>query len=663
VSYIPLLKSWARYWRSSVNSVFDIKRQGGPDVKQILEQNARDQSLALQRIQEIFSLICLSSEIVIDQPNGQGQTGASESNPRADAPATNEGITDYVTDEDGFYCIEAFETILSAGLSPSIEVYKTIMRVLSRSKSWSRSWVENDRLDIRNRLSSPTAYIGTDDYSAAAVVAASLSPADRFVKVFQRMVSRGVEPDLECYELLMLSFENSCIGAGNGTGRLNTLANGRVSQSSAGGSSGPVQTYPDRALEAAQLMLATELVPSRRIYESLLRIWVASRRADAPRVADSIFRSMVGRLCAQAPPSVTSFELLMQAWADSPLPTAAVRAEEVLQTMVEAGVKPTNRIYSLLAYAWSKTWRRKPAAVPVTDVNPQGGGDEAKKDTGGVIVVPDSKEMTSQQYSAIVGLLGTTRVDFSKVGDSLLPRRNIEPSAPNIQKEEQVSAMSNNSVTRPALAVVNGYVLQTEGVLRRCLEAGCEPDASMRRSLLAVWARDGSALSLARAESLLSCLSIAYAAAEELLATNSETTSNSKSTVLSKLKAYQVRLSGSLGDSLSLSLSAAILASLERAIESGSLSGAAWVLPHPSVNSQIASAWNRRGSSVEGATGFTAKIKEELAAFWGGASESNIVPSGRGKVQGLYVAYNLQLATFAATSSPSACLDAEVTLA
>ena len=52
---------------------------------------------------------------------------------------------------------------------------------------------------------------------------------------------------------------------------------------------------PDRALEVVKQLITSGIVPNNRIYESLLNIWLKSMRADSPRVAESIFRSMVRR--------------------------------------------------------------------------------------------------------------------------------------------------------------------------------------------------------------------------------------------------------------------------------------------------------------------------------------------------------------------------------
>lgn len=156
----------------------------------------------------------------------------------------------------------------------------------------------------------------------------AISTADRAVTLFQHLVGvGGYNPDLECYELLVRAFELSSLSLKSSSSRL-------------------TQTYPSRALEVAEHMLSTGITPSRSLYESLLRMWVVSRRPDSPRIAESIFRSMVSctysaSAIAKLPvssvkgtnvdsdadsnsrPSQSSFLLLLEAWARSPLPNAA----------------------------------------------------------------------------------------------------------------------------------------------------------------------------------------------------------------------------------------------------------------------------------------------------------------------------------------------------
>ena len=95
--------------------------------------------------------------------------------------------------------------------------------------------------------------------------------------------------------------------------------------------------------------------------------FIPSHTSDSPRLVEDIFRSMVVRTPSNDPPSLESFSLVTEAWCRSPLPSAPVKAEQVLQTMEAAGVVPDTRIFSLLAYVWSKTWRwemNKPAVSP-----------------------------------------------------------------------------------------------------------------------------------------------------------------------------------------------------------------------------------------------------------------------------------------------------------
>lgn len=175
------------------------------------------------------------------------------------------------------------------------------------------------------------------------------STADRAVTLFQHLVSvGGYHPDLECYELLVRAFELSSLNLKSRSRRL-------------------AQSYPSRALEVAEHMLSTGITPSRSMYESLLRMWVVSRRPDSPRIAESIFRSMVActysaTAVARDPikgddrdlldaekPSTISFLLLLEAWARSPLPNAAIKVESKYMPLLQLLTCPSLS-FSLLCH-------------------------------------------------------------------------------------------------------------------------------------------------------------------------------------------------------------------------------------------------------------------------------------------------------------------------
>ena len=106
------------------------------------------------------------------------------------------------------------------------------------------------------------------------------------------------------------------------------------------------------------------IAPSTRIYESLLNIWLKSQRADSLQGGREYF-SQHG-MSHSWPPFVTSFQTLMETYVRSPSPNAAEKAEEILETMAAANVQPDTSIYSLVARAWSKSWRHTAGGpVPV----------------------------------------------------------------------------------------------------------------------------------------------------------------------------------------------------------------------------------------------------------------------------------------------------------
>lgn len=214
-----------------------------------------------------------------------------------------------------YYVKDAFNRIVDAGIPPTLEMYKEVLRMLSSEKYGSAD-------PSSKKSANPQIPLGLEFNSVA-------STADRAVTLFQHLVSvGGYHPDLECYELLVRAFELSSLNLKSRSRRL-------------------AQSYPSRALEVAEHMLSTGITPSRSMYESLLRMWVVSRRPDSPRIAESIFRSMVActysaTAVARDPitisggdkdysnaekPSTISFLLLLEAWARSPLPNAAIKVE------------------------------------------------------------------------------------------------------------------------------------------------------------------------------------------------------------------------------------------------------------------------------------------------------------------------------------------------
>ena len=148
-------------------------------------------------------------------------------------------------------------------------MYKDVLKVLAKdNNNYNTQTHTKNSTYIPDEITYVQPYVGPKS-------GVQITTADRAVTFFQHLVGvGGYNPDLECFELLVKSFEISSLNLKSSPGRL-------------------IQTYPSRALEVAEHMLSTGITPSKVIYESLLRMWVVSRRPDSPRITESIFRSMV----------------------------------------------------------------------------------------------------------------------------------------------------------------------------------------------------------------------------------------------------------------------------------------------------------------------------------------------------------------------------------
>ena len=108
-------------------------------------------------------------------------------------------------------------------------------------------------------------------------------------------------------------------------------------------------------------MIASDETPSINVYKLLLKIWVQSRRSDAPKICESIFKTIVSYSLRSTTTSkkrpkidLEVFLLLLESWTMTPLPQSALKAQEVLETMKEANVTPNGKVDSLVMYSWLK---------------------------------------------------------------------------------------------------------------------------------------------------------------------------------------------------------------------------------------------------------------------------------------------------------------------
>lgn len=243
------------------------------------------------------------------------------------------------------YCTEAYHLLIESGFTPSLNLFKEVLRLFAPGNAASNEQQLARRSDE---------YASSPSRGLAAALSLTESPADSAMDVINRMIKASIEPDQECYLLLLQAFEASAATA---------------------------STIPDLALRVVKSMLQAKLTPSEEIYEILLRIWAKSQRPDAPRVTESVFRSMLGRL--PTAPSQEAFLRFLETWVYSKLPNAAEKAEEIYETMKAAQVERTPQMFYLLARAWAMTSRRS-GPFAVVSVNSTIQRDNFKMRTEGV---------------------------------------------------------------------------------------------------------------------------------------------------------------------------------------------------------------------------------------------------------------------------------------
>jgi hypothetical protein len=334
--------------------------------------------------------------------------------------------------------------------------------------------------------------------------------------------------------------------------------------------------------------------------------------------------------------------------------------------MLEAGVPPGQRVYSLLAYAWSKSWRWESSSGPVILTRGSSGSGS----------VPDGRSTTSYLSNAVdqvdsddrttdsMSVLGDGLLSASSEGENLVQNEQLSPSASVYKAQEGATVSSGRVATASNSNSLGGqqqvlqtvhrkkgdFVIRTEDVLYRCLAAGLTPDVSLRRSLLSVWCRDRQASSarsgyLESSDSGSSASSESPAEAGEpqpvkpLLSIQKAEDLLARISVLSCVKslkeldpAIQVHTAGADSDSMASKM---ISFDTEEGIDT--------LLPHPSVYMQVAAAWNDERQSfspgtsigVRKAQSFLARVNRDIDALTVSTVKS---PQGGGfeesKVQG-----------------------------
>lgn len=367
--------------------------------------------------------------------------------------------------------------------------------------------------------------------------------------------------------------------------------------------------------------------------------------------------------------------------------------------MAAAGVQPDQRAYSLMAYAWSKSWRwesnsgpsiftRTPS--PSSSSSPSRGRDrDGEVEDRDRESLPLSVSPAATLAAGIEGSLsGMALSAMSEESDSLdMDESVIFRDSADKQQQQQIGFRRKGE-----------FVNQTEEILQRCLAAGLAPDMSLRRSLLFVWCKDRQSRSTLLASEKrrdgsseplpVHVKKSSIQKAEDLLARISLITA-ARSLGVEESKRQLQRMSlESEGDLASKTVAWDTKESVEA------------LLPHPSVYMQLAAAWKEVGytldqggsPSVQMAERFLSRVKEDInkmlessdvtasdgdrgdtgaqlllgddgshAAAAADRAKAKVHRSAVMQSNCLYIAYNLLLAAHALTSTGTMqCSVAEV---
>jgi hypothetical protein len=359
--------------------------------------------------------------------------------------------------------------------------------------------------------------------------------------------------------------------------------------------------------------------------------------------------------------------------------------------MVAAGVQPDQRAFSLMAYAWSKSWRWESNSGPsifTRTPSPSSSSSSAPSmDREDRESLPLSVSPAATLAVGIEGpLSGMALSAMPEESDSIdMDESVIFRESADKQQQQQIGFRRKGE-----------FVNQTEEILHRCLAAGLAPDMSLRRSLLFVWCKDRQSRSTLLAsekgrDGSGEPLSVhvkksSIQKAEDLLARISLITA-ARSLGAEESKRQLKRLSLESEDDLA---SKTVAWDTEESVEA--------LLPHPSVYMQLAAAWKEVGyaldqgeyPAVQRAESFLRRVKEDinklLASSDVTASDGDSVGTGAQLLLGgddshaatarakakvhrsavmksncLYIAYNLLLAAHALTSTGTMqCSVAEV---
>ena len=360
-----------------------------------------------------------------------------------------------------------------------------------------------------------------------------------------------------------------------------------------------------------------------------------------------------------------------------------------MQTMVAAGVEPDQRAFSLMAYAWSKSWRWESNSGPSIFTRTSSLPKDSDSDD-----ISRSRSTLAASAQVMEGSLSGSGMVLSAITDE--PKR-VELGESDILRESASMPQQQQQQQQQQIGFrkKGEFVNQTEEVLRSCLEAGLAPDISLRRSLLFVWCKDRQSRS-----TLL--------ASEEMQKGTSSSDPlilQAKKSSIRKAEDLLARISViTAARSLGAEESKEKLKSMSIACEDAASMIVAWdteesvddLLPHPSVYMQLASAWKEEGyaldvgaleaPAVQRAEAFLLRVKDDIMKLSSipyvtaldedsrgdgatsllhgddsHAARNKVHRSAIKKSNCLYIAYNLLLAAHALTSTGTTqCKVAEV---
>ena len=345
--------------------------------------------------------------------------------------------------------------------------------------------------------------------------------------------------------------------------------------------------------------------------------------------------------------------------------------------MIAAGVPPNQRAYSLLAFAWSKSWRWESNLIPSAlrrDIIPlderiEGVNDSNIKSADDVLIIrkesgsggdvmdriydvtadlseraDKGEEMDQQGKRDIIDQIDDTSYTSDVPSRSIpTPLRNFNENS-TLLNTDVVSGISDSvdididididdyenqtdssdqiqehSEKQDSKELYNDienqseqqqqtvyrrkseFVNRTEDVLHRCLDAGLEPDVSLKRSILSVWCRDRTNYDDVRKEKnnreYISSPSSSSSSSSSFMKSSTSKAEDLLARISVVSAARILKKQGLLPQEEYIGITSKELSNL--IIPWNTEEDEIDLLPHPSIYMQLANAWNDESSSVE----------------------------------------------------------------